>query len=1416
MFRSGRRPTGRSRAARRREVTVRLLPAQSSSVSVPLTATPLGGAAEADYTGIPASLEFRGERDEQDVHGHGGRRCRRGPRRERAHRLRGVAAGDRGRQPGDGEADRRRQHQRGQYLRYGSHGGELRPGLQRLQQLRMLGRVGGSHLHQHRQPGRGANVHDPGSVGRGRDKRGKPGNRNLWFWVSPDKLFRDYENHRLVLVLDGRRFPFRTSDSAANSRRVKVWEDTGLTWSQGRTVRVEILDLPNAAPNATPNRGHPWFAVADAEANEADGYIDFTVKLRRPTVDGSPLLIGAEVDYTTVDGTAVAGEDYTHTTGTLTFGEDQEKATVRVPLIDDAVEDDGETFTLLLSNPKGATIADGEATGTIRNTEGLTASFENVPESHAGSGEFTLRLAFSEALAAGGAGRKIGQALVLTGATRGTVLRVDGRRDLYEFKVRPSGGGAVTVSLPATTGACDASDAICTAGGDKLSGAVSAEIAGPDTGQEPQDSLTASFEDVPESHDGSSAFTLRVAFSEAVSTGFRTMRDDAFTVTGGSVNRAKRVDGASDLWEIRVEPSGSGAVTVSLPATTGACTATGAVCTSGGRKLSGAVSAEIAGPPETPATTLTAEFANVPSEHDGSSAFEVRVLFSEALAGGGSGRRIAQSLALSGATRGDVRRVDGRRDLYRFQVRPSGNGAVTVSLASTGACGSATAVCTSDGRALSNVPEATIQGPPSIAVQDAEVDEGPNAALAFTVTLSRAASGTVTVDYATSDVTATAGDDYTATSGTLTFAVGETEKAVSVAVLDDAHDDGGETLRLTLSNPSGAWLSDATATGTIRNDDPMLSAWLARFGRTVAEQVVDAVESRIRSAPHPGAEVTLAGQRIDLGPQAGTGAAAEEAREAPAWLADVSRRLQSESGAANDRLPGARAVTPREILTGSSFALTAKADGTGGGVASLWGRGAVTRFDGREGADTVSGDVTSVMLGADWTRERWTAGLMLTHSRGEGSYRGASEGGLSSAVTGLYPYGRYALNDRVTVWGVAGYGAGTLTLTPERGEPYETDMDLAMAAAGLRGVVVTAEGGPELAVTSDAMAVRTIVRGDPGCARRQRPSCGGDGRGDPSPARAGGHLAGPRGGKRDADAQARGRRAPRRRRRRDRLRDRPWRRSRLVGPGERAQGRGERPRSADPRERRLPPARPCGLAGLGSGSELREGAEPDAEPDPGGLGARRRGRAAGPHHAGGAGGERRRRRVRPAAPGAEVRLRPRGARRRLHLHTGVRCRARGRRAGVQPGLAAGARPAPRRHRLAGAAARGPAPGGRQRRPATPAQRRLPADGAVVRAGRTRGRTAAVGSNGEDAPCGELGPGDLPERLADDVDLVGRRSQGGVIRVAGRPHPGVEEAPRSPSPQANAQEECHLEHRAESLCDPNSVQCRRQFRLCSSI
>ena len=309
-------------------------------------------------------------------------------------------------------------------------------------------------------------------------------------------------------------------------------------------------------------------------------------------------------------------------------------------------------------------------------------------------------------------------------------------------------------------------------------------------------------------------------------------------------------------------------------------------------------------------------------------------------------------------------------------------------------------------------------------------------------------------------------------------------------VHDDAHDDDGETLTLTLSNPSGAYIADGTATGTIHNNDAMPQAWLARFGRTVAEQVVDSVQARLTAPRTPGVEVSLAGQRIG-GSGSGDDAAraAAEESEAQARLAAVSDWLRN--GADGDRTQrlGSRTVTERDLLTGTSFALAAGTEG--GGFAALWGRGAISSFDGREGDLTLDGEVGSVMLGADWTRDpgsgsgAWTAGLMVSHARGEGGYRGGDGNGgeVESDLTGVYPYGRYALNERVTLWGVAGYGAGSLTLTPKDQPAIETDMDLAMAALGLRGVVVEAPaaGGPELAVTSDALAVRTsseAVRGN--------------------------------------------------------------------------------------------------------------------------------------------------------------------------------------------------------------------------------------------------------------------------------------------------------------------------------------------------
>ena len=367
-----------------------------------------------------------------------------------------------------------------------------------------------------------------------------------------------------------------------------------------------------------------------------------------------------------------------------------------------------------------------------------------------------------------------------------------------------------------------------------------------------------------------------------------------------------------------------------------------------------------------------------------------------------------------------------------------------------------------------------------VSVDDARVEEGPGAVLEFPVTLDRAHSETVTVDWETLDGSARAGEDYEAGSGTVTFHPGETSKTVRVRVLDDAHDEGAESMLLFLSNASEADIDGrgTVAVGTIVNADPMPQSWIARFGRTVADQVLGAVESRMRASRAPGTEVSLAGQQVG-GAIAGDGVSAS-ARGNPADRFGIATEPERRLGAE------ARTMTQRDFLLGSSFSFTGGTERDG--TYALWGRGAVTRFDGRDGALSLDGDVTSSMLGADWSRDAVTAGLVVSHSVGEGGYRGESGSGeVRSSLTGLYPWGRYTLSERVSVWGVAGYGEGTLRLTPEGQAPISTDLDLAMAAAGLRGVLAQAPetGGFDLAVKTDAMGVRTSTAKAEGLAAAQ-------------------------------------------------------------------------------------------------------------------------------------------------------------------------------------------------------------------------------------------------------------------------------------------------------------------------------------------
>ena len=430
---------------------------------------------------------------------------------------------------------------------------------------------------------------------------------------------------------------------------------------------------------------------------------------------------------------------------------------------------------------------------------------------------------------------------------------------------------------------------------------------------------------------------------------------------------------------------------------------------------------------------------------------------------------------VTGGTITGARRVTrGKNQHFDIVVKPSGSDAMTFSLHSPlPACGETGSVCTEAGRMIEGPVSATVLGPVAISVADASVTEGADAVLAFAVTLDRERETDVTVDYATSNGTATAGEDYVAQSGDLTFAAGETAKTVEVEVLDDLHDEGTETMTLTLSNPSGARIADATATGSIENSDPMLQAWMVRFGRTVGSQVVDALGQRLGG--DQASHMTVAGVPLTGGAAPVPEDKADDAFGLPEWAKDARREQE------------ARTITADDLLLRSAFHLSSGSGEPGGPAFTAWGRVSTAGFDAEvgdvpTGGDvTMDGDVTTGLLGFDAEWDNLLAGVMLSQSTGEGAYRpdpGQSHdaGTVKSDLTGVYPYARIDLDARVSAWALAGAGSGSITLAQGGGrDAMKTDLSMRMGALGVQGQVLDGTGpsGMRLDLKSDAMWVGT-------------------------------------------------------------------------------------------------------------------------------------------------------------------------------------------------------------------------------------------------------------------------------------------------------------------------------------------------------
>jgi hypothetical protein len=113
---------------------------------------------------------------------------------------------------------------------------------------------------------------------------------------------------------------------------------------------------------------------------------------------------------------------------------------------------------------------------------------------------------------------------------------------------------------------------------------------------------------------------------------------------------------------------------------------------------------------------------------------------------------------------------------------------------------------------------------PRLTISDVARDEGRSGttAFVFTVTLSAPSDAPVTVNFATANGSATAGSDYQAQSGTLTFAPGQTTRTITINVFGDRLRESDESFFVKLSAAVGATIADSQGVGTIENDD---SGW---------------------------------------------------------------------------------------------------------------------------------------------------------------------------------------------------------------------------------------------------------------------------------------------------------------------------------------------------------------------------------------------------------------------------------------------------------------------------------------------------------------------------------------------------------------------------------------------------------------
>ena len=878
-----------------------------------------------------------------------------------------------------------------------------------------------------------------------------------------------------------------------------------LSNAQGATIEDDegvgtIRDDDGTSPPPTT----PSLRIGDATVDEGGGPAVFTVTA---SAESSGTMT---VDYETAADSATAGSDYQSTSGTLTIGAGELSATFEVPVIDDSDPEADETFAVNLSNAQGATIEDDEGVGTIRDDDGTsppptTPSLRigdatvdegggpavfTVTASAESSGTMTVDYTTADDSATAGddytstSGTLTFLAGQRTATIEVTVIDDSDEEQDETFKVRLANPVGATIEDDEGIGTIHDDD-------------------GDDRRPRPPRGPTLSIDDVTVDEGARSAdftVTMNIASGQPVKVAYATADGTAtagadyrktsgtLTIKAGQRTATIRVRVIDDRVAEEDET-----FTVTLSKSTGAAIAdaegVGTIRDDDG----------VTPPPPPPALRIDDSAVD---EDAGTAEFTVRMsaASTEAVSVGyATSDRTAEAGFDYTSTSGTLTMTAGLT-VATIAVTVLDDDVAEGDEAFAVILSGATGATIADGEGIGTIRDDDL---PAVSVSfgaaSYQVVEGESVEVA--VVLAPAVNRAVTVPLTHLPGEGATEADYSGVPEDLVFESLETRRTFRILATADAETEEGESVVLGFGTLPAGVTAGATATSTVSLEDSGFSGrrvtkrWLQRFGGTAASHAIDAINERLRCARYryslDATSVHLPGRwkcnpwfqrRASL---AINGLVIEGLRQdAPAasgirWIRGPSHGWTERLGGHLDRRThDLRALGATEVLTGTSFHLsTGPEDGPPG--LSVWGRGSFSQVKGREEDISLDGDVASATFGADYSAARVLGGVAVSYSDGDGELSQFHSGRkVSSTLTSVYPYVRLAVNERVSVWGTAGLGSGSMRLTMSDVESNRTRIAMRVGAAGSRTEVRTPRRPGDLALALKSETVLLRIRSD--------------------------------------------------------------------------------------------------------------------------------------------------------------------------------------------------------------------------------------------------------------------------------------------------------------------------------------------------